>query len=297
MLAARAAPFDSDQYLFEVKWDGVRALAAIENRRWRLWGRGGSDYTQRYPELEILRRLPSGTIVDGELIALKGGRADFPALLQRHQCNPASALSPFGQQVSIHYLVFDLLFDKGRSLLQRPLRERRERLRELLGRAGAHLVTYSDGLVGRGYDFFAQVVARGHEGIMAKHLGSRYRPGRRSLVWKKIKPRQILPCVIVGYRLGRNGVQSVLVATVRDGTLQYVAEVNRGLTAQAQAELTLRLRARPRSQPVVPCPTRACWVAPELYCRIRFQEWTRHGRLRHPFFDGCLAPRVGHAQP
>src|SRR5262249_36202735 len=104
MLATRAVPFDSDQYLFEVKWDGVRALAAIENRRWRLWGRGGNDYTQRYPELDMLRRLPSGTIVDGELIALKGGRADFPALLQRHQRNPASALSPAGRPVSIHYV-------------------------------------------------------------------------------------------------------------------------------------------------------------------------------------------------
>ena len=113
MLATRAVPFDSDQYLFEVKWDGVRALAAIDKGRWRLWGRGGSDYTERYPELEILRRLPSGTIVDGELIALKAGRADFPALLQRHQRNPASALSPVGRQVSIHYLVFDLLFDQG----------------------------------------------------------------------------------------------------------------------------------------------------------------------------------------
>src|SRR5262249_16459762 len=191
MLASPAVPFDSDRYLFEVKWDGVRALAAIENRRWRLWGRGGSDYTERYPELEILRRLPSGTIVDGELIALKCGRADFPALLQRHQRNPASALSSVGGQVSIHYVVFDLLFDQGLSRLRKPLQERRARLRDLLGQVGNPMVAYSDGVVGCGREFFARVVAQGHEGAMAKHLASVYRPGQRSRAWKRIKPTHI----------------------------------------------------------------------------------------------------------
>src|SRR6516225_1928377 len=87
MLATRAAPFDSEEYSFEVKWDGVRALAAIEDGTWRLWGRSGSDYTERYPELAVLGHLPSGTVIDGELIAFQGSRADFPALLQRHQRN------------------------------------------------------------------------------------------------------------------------------------------------------------------------------------------------------------------
>ena len=296
MLATRAAPFDSDDYLFEVKWDGVRALTAIEDRRWRLWGRSGSDYTERYPELAVLRRLPSGTIIDGELIVLQNGRADFPALLRRHQRCRSSALGRVDPGMPVHYLVFDLLFEKGRSLLRRPLRERRERLYELLGRAG-DVVTYSDGVVGCGCDFFAQVVARGHEGIMAKHLAATYLPGQRSHAWKKVKPTQVLPCVIIGYRLGRNGVHKLLVAAVRDGVLQYVAEVSRGFTEQARAELTQRLRARASSHSVVACPTRACWVEPELYCRIRFQEWTRHGRLRHPVFDGCFAPRGGQVEP
>ena len=293
MLATRAVPFDSGRYLFEVKWDGVRALAAIDKGRWRLWGRGGSDYTERYPELEILRRLPAGTIVDGELIALKGGRADFPALLQRHQRNPPSALSSVGRQVPIHYLVFDLLFDQGRSLLQEPLHQRRERLRDRLERVGDSMVAYSDGVVGCGREFFARVVAQGHEGVLAKDIASAYQPGQRSRAWKKIKPTQIVPCVIIGYRLGRKGVHGILVATVHDGGLQYVGQVSRGFSGAAQVELTQRLMAQPRSHPVVPCPTRACWVAPELYCRVRFQEWTRHGRLRYPVFDGCFAPRGG----
>ena len=76
MLATKAAPFDAEDYLFEVKWDGVRALAAVEHHSWSLWGRHGVDYTARYPELAVLRRLPRGTVVDGELVTLDQGRAD-----------------------------------------------------------------------------------------------------------------------------------------------------------------------------------------------------------------------------
>src|SRR6516162_6213366 len=114
MLATRATPFDSEEYVFELKWDGIRALAAIEERGWRLWGRGGSDYTGRYPELDSLRHLPAGTVLDGELVVLNGGRADLPALLRRHQRNP-SELPPSGRRLPIHYVAFDLLIDKGQS--------------------------------------------------------------------------------------------------------------------------------------------------------------------------------------
>ncbi|HLN30702.1 MAG TPA: non-homologous end-joining DNA ligase [Gemmataceae bacterium] len=288
MLATSAAPFDAEDYLFEVKWDGVRALAAVAEDRWRLWGRTGSDYTERYPELSALRRLPAGTVVDGELVVLQGGRADFPALLQRHQRQVASPLDTIRRRLPIRYLVFDLLFHEGRSLLKEPLRERRARLHELLTELKEPLLTFSDGIVGQGRDFFARVVAQGHEGVMAKHLTSPYQPGKRSSAWKKIKPVQVLPCVIVGYRPGRKRVRSLLVATVRAGTLSYVGQVNRGLSAQTQTELAQRLAQRHRPRPLVSCPKTACWVEPDVYCRVRFQEWTPHGRLRHAVFDGWL---------
>jgi len=288
MLATPAAPFDAEDYLFEVKWDGVRALAAVAEGRWRLWGRTGSDYTERYPELAMLGRLPAGTVVDGELVVLQGGRADFSALLQRHQRHAGGPLGPSMQRLPIRYLVFDLLFHGGRSLLKEPLHERRARLRELLTEIHEPLLTFSDGIVGRGRDFFARVVAEGHEGVMAKHLASRYQPGKRTPAWKKIKPVQVLPCVIVGYRAGREGVHSLLVATERAGVLRYVGQVSRGLSAQAQVELARRLAQRRRPQPLVSCPQPACWVEPEIYCRVRFQDWTSRGRLRHAVFDGWL---------
>jgi ATP-dependent DNA ligase len=177
MLAIPATPFDSEEYLFEVKWDGVRALAAIENGCWQLWGRTGTDYTPRYPEFAVLRRIPSGTVIDGEVVALKGGRADFPALLQRHQRNPCHGLHRF--EPSIHYVVFDLLFVKGRSLLRQPLHERRVRLRDLLNGVSDPNVLYYEGVVGCGRQFFREVVTQGHEGVVAKQLSSR--SGRSSI--------------------------------------------------------------------------------------------------------------------
>jgi DNA ligase D-like protein (predicted ligase) len=286
MLATQAAPFDADDYLFEVKWDGVRALAAVEHHTWSLWGRHGVDYTTRYPELAVLRRLPSGTVVDGELVALNQGRADLPALLRRHlRQRPL----PGGFATApLCYVLFDLLSLHGQWLLKEPLVHRRALLRELLDQIEDPLLAYSDGIVGAGRAFFDKVVAEGHEGVMAKHHTSRYLPGQRSSSWRKIKPALVVPCVIFGYQAGRSGVQRLCVAAVREEGLRYVGQLTRGFTASQAVELEQRLAPRQRLRPVTPCPHRACWVEPELYCRVQSQGWTSHGRLRHAVFRGLF---------
>jgi bifunctional non-homologous end joining protein LigD len=123
MLATKATPFDAEDYLFEVKWDGVRALTAVEQNSWSLWGRHGVDYTSRYPELAVPRRLLSGTVVDGELVALNQGRADLPTLLRRHLRRrpiPAGCTT-----LSLCYVLFDLLSLRGQVLVKEPLVHRR----------------------------------------------------------------------------------------------------------------------------------------------------------------------------
>src|SRR5262249_11232677 len=221
MLATPAAPFDAPEYLFEVKWDGVRALAAVEAGHWRLWGRAGADYTPRYPELAVLGRLPSGTMLDGELVVLHDGRADFPALLSRHQRHrPDPLWAAAGARPVVSYVLFDLLFDRGQALWQETLLRRRARLRERLARANEPALVYSDGVVGCGRAFFAGAVAQGHEGVMAKRLSSRYRPGQRSRSWRKIKPVDVVPCVVVGYTAGRGGVDRLWLAPLRQRILR-----------------------------------------------------------------------------
>jgi len=195
MLAVPAAPFDSSEYSFEVKWNGVRALAAVETAGWRLWGRERADYTARYPELDLLRRLPAGTLVDGELVAFDAdGRPDLPRLLRRHGLAHAWRIRQARLWCPVRYVLFDLLYHAGRSLLHEPLVRRREVLAEVCRRLDAADVQFSIGVVGAGTTLYAAVVAQGHEGIMAKHLASTYRPGRRSAAWRKIKPRSRRSC-------------------------------------------------------------------------------------------------------
>ena len=286
MLATPAAPFDSPEHLFEVKWDGVRALAAAERGHWELWGRRGVDYTPRYPELAVLGRLPAGTVVDGELVVLRDGRADLPALLRRHQRHqPLATQYP---TPPVHYVVFDLLSWRGQALQKETLRQRRACLRALLDQVNEPLLVYSDGVVGGGRPFVEQVLAQGHEGVIAKQQASRYWPGKRSPAWRKIKPTQLVPCVIVGYREDPDGVQRLLLATLREGVLRYVGELSRGLSEPARTELTPALAKRRRLRPVVLCPQRACWVEPELYCRVKSYGWTAHGHLRHATFAGWI---------
>lgn len=289
MLATSAQPFDSAEHVFEIKWDGVRALAAVEGGGWRLWGRDGSDSTARYPELAVLGCLPSGTVLDGELVVLTDGRADLNAVLRRHQLRHPDKVRQAGHQAPVHYLLFDLLCHRGRSLLQEPLRRRRAVLSDLLTPASEARLVFSKGVVGPGRELFERAVSAGHEGVMAKHLAGRYRPGRRSPAWRKIKPAALLPCLIVGYTPCRDGLHSLLVAALRDGALRYVAELTCGFGAAAQADLVHRLAARRRPRPVVACPHQAVWVEPGLYCRVQFLRWTPAGRLRDAVFRGLLA--------
>jgi bifunctional non-homologous end joining protein LigD len=290
MLATAAAPFDSAEHVFEVKWDGVRALAAVASGRWRLWGRQGADYTLRYPELAVLGRLPAGTIVDGELVVGQVGRADFPALMRRHQRArpPEIEAASGGPQPAVSYVLFDLLYAQGRALLQEELVQRRARLQELLRGVNEPRLVYSMGSEGCGRAFFARVVADGHEGVMAKQRASRYVPGRRSTSWRKIKPTLRLPCVLLGYRPRRQGGLRLLVATRQAGVLCYVGHVAVGRTALQTAALAQRLAAWPRRRPLVPCPVPACWVEPEFYCQVACQGWTPHGQLRQARWAGWL---------
>jgi ATP-dependent DNA ligase len=189
MLAVTTAPFDSSEYSFELKWDGIRALAAVEATGWRLWGRQRADYTDRYPELEVLRRLPAETLMDGELVACDGdGRPDLPRLLRRHGLTNPWRMRHARYWCPVRYVVFDLLYHAGHCLLHEPLMRRREALAEACQRLDEADVRFSEGVVGQGRALYAAALAQGHEGVVAKHLRSTYRPGRRSPAWRKSKP-------------------------------------------------------------------------------------------------------------
>lgn len=284
MLACTAAkPFDSPDYLYEVKWDGYRCLALVAGGAHRLHSRRLRDLSDRYPELAGLPRWVRGhqAVLDGELVALREGRPDFHALQER--CGKVS------------YVVFDLLNLDGRDLTAWPLEARREALRGLV--AEAERLVFSDHVLEHGRAFYRAVTARGLEGMVAKRLGSPYLPGQRSPHWLKVRSLRVVEAVVVGYLGGPAGVRSLVLGTPRQDGLRYAGRVASGLSARRGRELLGRLRPR-ASCPLVdperlPSDLRAGvrWAEPEVRCLVECLEVTSAGVLRHPVYRGPVTDR------
>src|SRR5712692_6710206 len=189
MLTKPGIPFDSPDHLFEVKWDVTRVLAFIERRGYRLVNRHRAEVTDRYPELGFLGTPPAGTVLDGEVVVLRQGKPDFRLLLSRNQARAPLKIQFLARILPVTYVVFDLLYERYESLLALPLSTRRERLEKLIQGCAHPRLVFSQGVVGSGKAFFAEICHQGLEGMMAKHLDSGYRPGRRSDAWIKIKQK------------------------------------------------------------------------------------------------------------
>ena len=294
MLAQTARPFDSDLHLFEIKWDGTRAIALIEDDGIRLHNRRRFDLRARYPELECLAALPGGTVLDGEIVVLVDDLPDFEALLSRDRVQDADRSRRLAREHPVTYVVFDLVYRDWVDLCAEPLEARRDWLRELLEAAGqtvAGPVVLSEGVIGPGQEFFRQVAERGLEGVIAKRLDSRYLPGERSDAWTKIKRRERLHCAIIGYLASGSDLRSLVLAADVDGRLRPVGRVGSGLTDRARDELFARLEPLRRDTPLVPCEDDdAVWVEPALYCVVRYVERTRAGQLRAPVFERLVEP-------
>lgn len=281
-------PFDSERHLFEIKWDGIRALSFVAGGAVRVRSRNRQDLGPAHPELEGLARLPEGTLLDGELVVLVDDRPSFSAALERMQAKGKLRVQALARRMPARYVVFDLLYLGGEPLLARPLSERRERLRALLEEAGDPSLVFSDGVVGPGRDFFEEVRARGLEGLVAKELDGAYLPGKRTRSWIKVKTTRTVPCAILGYVPDARGdLTSLIVALEEGGRLVSVGRVGSGLTDALRARLLELCRARPRPAPFVACREKGAWVEPGLYCLVSFLERTANG-LRAPVFVELL---------
>jgi bifunctional non-homologous end joining protein LigD len=286
---------DDARWGYEFKWDGVRALAHVRNGTVRLRARSGNDVTATYPELHRLPEVLSGhdAVVDGEVVALDArGRPDF-GLLQGRMHRTGPEVARMAAAAPVTYLVFDLLALDGENLLGRPYTERRERL-DALGLGSDRWVT-TPWFRGNGDRVQAASRENGLEGVVAKRLDSVYRPGGRGPDWRKVKNLRTQSVVVGGWRPGEGrragGIGSLLVGVHDEtGRLVFAGHVGTGFTARALADLAPLLTARPTSPFADALPrevTRdAHWVEPRLVGEVRYGEWTREGRLRHPAWRG-----------
>jgi bifunctional non-homologous end joining protein LigD len=290
-------PPDDGSWAFELKWDGVRVIAAVTPEGVRLTGRSGADMTPAYPELAGLAAALGELrpVLDGEVVVLRpDGRSDFQALAPRMHVRTPERARALAAATPVTYVVFDLLELAGTNTVALPYDRRRELL-ERLDLTGPHW-QLSPAVAGSGADILEASRRLGLEGVVAKRRDSPYRPGRRSDEWLKIKNVLTQDVVIGGYTIGDGRRAStfgaLLVGIPTTGGLAYAGSVGTGFDDRALDELAGQLRSleqagSPFTTPIDPRHARtARWVRPDLVGEVRFGHWTDDGRMRHPSWRG-----------
>jgi bifunctional non-homologous end joining protein LigD len=294
--------FDDDDWIFEPKWDGVRAIATCEDQTFLL-SRNRNDITIQYPELAKLheRLVCFDAIVDGEIVAMHQGRPSFERLQSRINLQNERDIARIATQIPVSFVAYDLLYLDGRSLLKTPLEERKELLDELV--VVSDNVQVSPYVRGDGTTLYEAACAQNLEGIVAKKLGTSYRPGKRGKDWLKVKTTKEADLVIGGWSKGEGSRSasfgSLLVGAYSENGLRFVGAVGTGFSEKTMESLLPQLQelatdempfsedprtmgtgrfGKPIKDPV--------WVRPDLITRVEFRELTSTGRLRAPSFKG-----------
>ena len=293
-------PFDGEDWLYEIKWDGYRAIAFLEKGSVRLVSRNQNDLTAAYPEL---RSIPDSirartAILDGEIVALdEQGRPSFSLMQQRTGVGEGGhRIRRTRDDIPVMYYVFDLLYVDGYSLMQAELEQRKNLLGSIV--ATGELVRYSDHYIGNGKALFEAATQRELEGIVAKRRSSYY-VQKRSSDWLKIKIVKRQECVVGGYtdpRGSRENFGSVVLGLYDDqGRLVPVGQAGSGFTEESHAAMWKRLLALETNRSPffgkVESPRQVHYVKPELVVEIKFSEWTHEGqsggvKMRAPVFQG-----------
>ncbi len=296
-MLARAGklPADPERWSFEVKWDGVRAIAYARPGRLRLESRNGREITDSYPELRglLLDLGMREAVLDGEIVAFdERGRPSFGILQRRMHVTSVAAVRRLAASTPVVFAIFDLVHLDGRSLLELPYSERRALLEGLALNGPAWRVPAAR--AGEGASLLEATAAQGLEGIVAKRLDSRYMPGARNGAWLKIKHARRQELVIGGWLPGSGRrterIGALLMGYYEDGELRYAGRVGTGFTDQVLQDLGSRLA--PLRQPRSPftaapkLPREAQFVEPALVAEVEFTEWTADGVMRAPSYKG-----------
>lgn len=296
------APVDAKGWTYEIKWDGYRAVAYINNGKVDLKSRNNKSFNEKfYPVFDALKNWPVKAVIDGEVIvADKKGISNFGAL--QNWRSEADGI--------LQFYVFDLLWYEGKSVMELPLSERRRLLQAIL--PVSDIIKLSEAFETTATSFFASAKKMGLEGIMAKKEDSLYFPGERSKDWLKIKTQLRQEVVIGGYTLNEDSSKlfsSLLVGVFEKNKLVYTGKIGTGFSHKLQAEMMkkftpLQTKKNPftilpdinkpsRFRPDPPKAT-AVWLKPQLVCEVSFTEMTADGVMRHPSFEGMRIDKTAH---
>lgn len=286
-------------WLYELKFDGIRAIAIKDSKKVSLISRNGNKLDKRFPEIaDAVKDLPvNDCVIDGEAVALdEEGRSSFQLL---------QALEMEGRKGRLRFYVFDLLQLNGKSLLELPVEQRKQVLAKVCENVGDP-IRYSGEISGDVKTLLGEVKKRGLEGLIGKQRGSKYEPGRRSGAWIKLKSLNEQEFVIGGYTPpggARKYFGAILIGYYENRKLKFAGKAGSGFTEKSLSTLHKKFRAEERDDcPFVDLPSKTAgrwgegitpsmmkkmhWVNPKFVAQIKFAEWTRDGSLRQPVFIG-----------
>lgn len=275
--------FDSPDWVFEIKWDGYRAIAEINKSGNKLYSRNGLTFDKAYPKVfEGLKAIKKNAIIDGEIVVLdESGKPNFQKL-QNYKNK---------DKYPIQYYVFDIIELDGKSLTGLTLVERKEILKDLLPKSD--VIKYCDHVEDEGKMLFRQMQKMDLEGMIAKRKKSKYLIGKRSSDWLKIKNVQSQEAIIVGFTDPKGARQyfgSLLLAVRNRNKLVSIGNVGTGFNDKSLKDLHGKLKKLVRKTSPLDVPIKEApditWVEPELVCNIKFTEITADGSVRHPVFQG-----------
>jgi bifunctional non-homologous end joining protein LigD len=282
MLAKETSkPFDDKEWLFEIKWDGYRAIAEKTKSKILLYSRNGLNFFSTYPiVVEQLSNITEDVVLDGEIVVINSeGKPDFQ-LLQHYSEN---------QDKPIQYYIFDLLKLNGHDTTQLSLIERKELLEKIIPKN--EVIKYSDHILENGTSFFQVSKEKDLEGIMAKKIDSKYYPGKRTNEWLKIKHHKTQEAIIAGYTEpeGARKYFGALILAIKDGdNLKYIGHTGGGFNEQSLKEMYHKMQFLiQENSPFnerIKTNSPVTWVKPKLICEVKFSEITAEGKLRHPIF-------------
>jgi bifunctional non-homologous end joining protein LigD len=289
MLAKEAdVPFSDKDWIFEVKWDGFRAIAYIDDKV-SLRSRNQKELIDNFPELKELSRQPKGLVLDGEIVVLSKGKVDFQALLERGKATSSTDIALKTARAPAAYVVFDILEKDGKALLELPLLDRKRVLGETVKESG--MVVLADYVEEKGETYYQAVLEKGLEGVMAKKKDSHYEPGVRSLNWLKIKKLKTADCVIFGYTAGTGARKDTFGALIlglygSGGEAVYVGKVGTGFSEETLRSLLARFQkdTSEKAPFKADIAEKVTWLKPKFVAEIAYQVVTNDGRLRMPRF-------------
>jgi len=289
--------FDDPGWWFEPKMDGIRCLAELGTGETTLRTRSGRDVTAQYPELHMIHELVDqvNAVIDGEIVAFdEDGRNSFQTLQQRMNLTGEREIKRVAKQIPVAMVVFDLLWLDGRETTGLTLEERRELLGLIV--ETDHRLQVVTHVAGEGAAFTETARSLGLEGVMAKRIGSKYLPGKRTPDWRKIKLRNTQDCVVVGWTRGQGGRSgsfgALLVAVLDEGAWRWIGQVGSGFTERTLEKVRDQLAPLERTTPPIDDPELAAvkgatYVQAELVCEVEYLEITKGtGKMRAPSFKG-----------